>query len=311
MVQSIEEHLKQKISLEKICRICGGQVGSPHIAREMMLGTREEFLYWECADCGCLSLIDLPDDFGQYYPKGYYSFKGGSPKALKKLRDTVYLSSFSFLVNWHPRTDLDVIRRVNLRKDMCLLDVGCGSGYLLGDLRSMGYNARGVDPHIEQDVCDSLGTRVEKKTLGEVRDKFDVILFRHSLEHMLPDMLALAAERLKDSGVCVVCIPLLGWAWEHYGCHWVQLDAPRHLFLHTRKSFTILAENSGFTIDRVVYDSTDFQFWGSEAYLRDTPLSQESRPTYPKRFKMQRRAALLNAKGHGDTAQFYLRRKLD
>ena len=310
MIQSTEEYVQQNVPLKNTCRICGGHTGSAHTVREMMLGTREEFLYWECASCGCLSLINLPDNLGQYYPKAYYSFKTGSSKALKRFRDAVYLSSFSFLVNWHPRTDLDVIRRVNLRKNMRLLDVGCGSGYLLGDLRALGYNARGIDPHIEQDVCDLFGTRVEKKTLAEIRDKFDVILFRHSLEHMSPDMLALAGERLKDSGLCVVCIPLLGWAWKHYGCHWVQLDAPRHLFLHTQKSFAILANNSGFTIDQVVYDSTDFQFWGSEAYLRDMPLSKGSKPTYLERFKMQRRAALLNAQREGDTAQFYLR-KLD
>jgi SAM-dependent methyltransferase len=310
MVQKEEEHLKQQDPvIDARCQICAGNEGTVHPAREMMLGTKETFLYWECAGCGCLSLMNIPEDQGRYYPRGYYSFNAGSSKGLKKLRDATYLSSLSFLVNWRRRTDLDVVRRVGLRKEMSFLDVGCGAGYLLGDLRSLGYNARGVDPHIEQEVRDPFGTRVEKKTLASVEERFDVILFRHSLEHMSQDMLALASERLKENGVCVVCIPLLGWAWKHYGCDWVQLDAPRHLYLHTRRSFTILAENSGFVVDRVVYDSNDFQFWGSEAYQKETSLSQVPKPQYLERRRMLRQAARLNAQGEGDTAQFYLKLK--
>lgn len=310
MVQNPETDLRQQVSsLRVTCQVCKGEQGTPHIAKEMMLGTKEEFIYWECLDCGCLSLINIPKNLGKYYAKNYYSFNAGSSKRLKKLRDYLYLSPFSFLVNWRPRTDLDVIRRINLQKDMSLLDVGCGSGYLLHDLRNLGYKARGVDPHIDRDVYDHLGKRVEKKTLAEVDEKFDVILFRHSLEHMQLDMLHVASQRLKESGTCVVCIPLAGWAWKQYASHWVQLDAPRHLFLHTCKSFTLLAEDSGFTVERVVYDSNDFQFWGSEAYLQGTPLSSAARPSYLQRLQMRRKAARLNAQGEGDTAQFYLRLK--
>ncbi len=300
---------KQMSHLSPICQICNGIEGTPHKVKEMMLGTREEFTYWECLGCGCLSLVDIPNDPGQYYPKGYYSFNMGSSRKLKKLRDSLYLSPFSFLVNWRPRTDLDVVRRINLQKNTSLLDVGCGAGYLIGDLRELGYDAQGVDPHIDEDVRDPLGIRVKKKTLADVTKKFDVIIFRHSLEHMSSDMLRLASERLKESGICVVCIPLLGWAWKNYGCHWAQLDAPRHLFLHTRKSFTILAANSGFSVDKVVYDSTDFQFWASNSYQRGIPLNKAVKPPYLRRLQMLRRASSLNTLGEGDTAQFYLRPK--
>src|SRR5260370_21502220 len=156
------------------------------------------------------------------------------------------------------------MRCVGLSKTMALLDVGCGSGHLLASLRELGYNARGVDAFVADNVEDRFGVRVERKTLSDVRDVYDVMLFRHSLEHMPVDTLKAARYRVKGNGVCVVCIPVLGWAWRHYGVRWVQLDAPRHLFLHSQTSFAILAERSGFRIEKVIFDSSEFQFWGSE-----------------------------------------------
>jgi hypothetical protein len=56
----------------------------------------------------------------------------------------------------------------------------------------------------------------------------------------------------------------------------VQLDAPRHLFLHTRKSFGLLAARAGLQIEKWFCDSTSFQFWGSELYQRKLPFFKGS-----------------------------------
>ena len=128
------------------CRLCQSEAVVPHIVREMMMGTREEFLYYECTECGCLSLAKVPENLGQYYPDNYYAFHTRPSSLLRRIRAAIHLSRFSFLVSWRKRPDLDVIRRVNLKKDMTLLDVGCGSGSLIAGLRELGYNARGVDP---------------------------------------------------------------------------------------------------------------------------------------------------------------------
>ena len=134
-----------------------------------------------------------------------------------------------------------------------------------------------------------------------------MVLFRHSLEHMPINTLEMAHRRVKTNGLCVVCIPLVGWAWKNYASDWSQLDAPRHLFLHSLKSFTILAEKSGFRVENVVFDSSEFQFWASESYQRNTPLSEMVEPNRAQRGRMRKMARTLNAQGQGDTAQFYLR----
>jgi len=289
------------------CPVCDSQAGSPHIVKEMMLGIGDEFLYWECTECGCLSLTNIPERMDTYYPDSYYSLKPRVPKLTRKLRDGIYLSRFSMLVNWRNRSDLDVIRRVGLTREMRLLDVGCGSGSLLSDLRELGYDAHGVDPFVPGDVKDRFGVKVICGSLNDVTGKYDVILFRHSLEHMSIDMLGKAAEHLAADGTCVVCIPLLGWAWKSYSNHWAQLDAPRHFFLHSRKSFTMLANKSGFRVEQVVYDSNEFQFWASESYQQGIPLNQIATPSWRQRRRMRKLAASLNSQEQGDTAQFYLR----
>lgn len=290
------------------CPVCRGPAGKIHTAREMMMGTAELFAYAECESCGCLWLTEVPREMGRYYPAAdYYSLQASASNRVRMLRDRVYLSRWSWLVNWHSRTDLDVIRRAGLRKSMNLLDVGCGVGYLLRDLRDLGYQAEGIDPFIPEDIHDRFGVRVRRQRLDEVSETYDVILFRHSLEHMPIHSLRQARERIRNNGVCVVCIPIIGWAWANYGVNWVQLDAPRHLFLHSAKSLALLASASQFRVERIVYDSTDFQFWGSEAYSREIPLNRASRPRLRERIRLLTNANRLNGMALGDSAQFYLR----
>ena len=77
----------------------------------------------------------------------------------------------------------------------------------------------------------------------------------------------------------------------------------------------LLAESSGFKIDKVIYDSDGFQFWGSEQYLHDIPLVPEGgsggfRPadifTAEQLAGWDAEAERLNAEGRGDAACFYL-----
>ena len=82
---------------------------------------------------------------------------------------------------------------------------------------------------------------------------------------------------LSDNGVCLLRIPVKSdYIWQRYGVDWVQLDAPRHFFLHTMRSLRLLAEKSGLRIEDSVFDSTEFQFWGSEQYNKDIPLRAQN-----------------------------------
>lgn len=91
----------------------------------------------------------------------------------------------------------------------------------------------------------------------------------------------------------------------------MQLDVPRHLTLHTPKSFRLACEAVGFRIVQTVFDSTEYQFSVSEMYRQksDPNLQADSETTRTDKGQMRRwrnRAADLNRQGLGNQSAFYL-----
>jgi len=104
--------------------------------------------------------------------------------------------------------------------------------------------------------------------------------------------------------------------YERYGADWVQLDAPRHLHLFTRRSLGLLAAKAGLTVVAIDDDSDDVQFWGSEPYRMDIPLFDERSDRWrggPSSFppdqmrQWQQDAEWLNRTGRGDQTAFFLK----
>jgi SAM-dependent methyltransferase len=305
------------------CLVCSSTAGKTHVAREMMFGTREEFMYFECADCGCLQLATPPADLGKYYGDCYYSFNPVEPSRsfcrawarrfltageLFRIRGLRWIRRY-----WSGRSaHLESLACLRLKCGMKVLDVGCGTGHALYLLRELGFKAEGIDPYLREDATDEYGVRVRRLELGEVHGQWDVIMFHHSLEHMPGhrEILGSVRNRLAPDGRCLIRIPVADYAWRTYGVDWVQLDAPRHLILHTAESFHQLARQSGFAVELFYCDSDAFQFWGSELYKRNVPLRQGGAHLFSaselQRFKMA--AAALNQKRAGDQAVFVLRR---
>ena len=305
------------------CKVCGNQTGNrTHQSQEKMLGLGGRFAYVECADCGCLALQEVPENFASYYPPTYSSFVGredGFRGFAKKLRVQSYFGKKSFWGSWiaerYPRPDLAAMAQLNAPKDCRILDVGCGAGKLLLELSEMGYrNLVGVDPFIQDDLCYANGVHVRECFLTEFEEgPWDLIMFHHSFEHIpnQAETLRASARLLAPGGMCLIRIPVVGWAWENYGTDWVQLDAPRHLFLHTEKSLGLLAESAGFRLLKVEYDSFEFQLWGSELYQRGIALKTAG---VPRRFfsrkqlqDFKKKSEKLNATRRGDQAVFFLR----
>lgn len=313
------------------CRICGNQERNTlHEAREMMLGTRDTFNYFKCGNCGCLQISDIPDNLGEYYPKLYYSYDDQDKLCKKKLRqwgdhkrveDILDHSSITgrlFNSISKPLDYANYITKPGITCQSKILDVGCGSGRLIMRMHMGGfYNVLGLDPFIERTIKYSNDVEIKKETIENfaqsTQQDFDLIMMHHSLEHM-PDQLTplLAAKNLlAKQGILLIRIPLCdSYAWDKYKEHWVQLDAPRHLYLNTKKSMKILAQKANLDITSIEYDSSKFQFTGSELYLRDIPLNANK--NIKNQFSRQiirefnAFAQILNQQGKGDQACFYL-----
>jgi hypothetical protein len=78
----------------------------------------------------------------------------------------------------------------------------------------------------------------------------------------------------------------------------------------------LLTSEAGFDLTEIVYDSDALQFWGSELYERDIPLTRHSQAAeaIPEKvlfskedmIRFKTRATELNAQRDGDQACFYL-----
>jgi SAM-dependent methyltransferase len=307
------------------CQICSSQ--SPHeIYRcsEKMFGWGGAFTYFQCAGCGCLQIAEAPADLGKFYPNNYFSFRTpaasnqGCKSLLAGIRDLSTITNQGFagklLGRFHPAHDERIIPlgRVPLRRDSKVLDVGCGNGALLLVLHRAGLRClQGIDPFLPSDMEPAPGLHLRKQSLDMVEEKFDVIIFNHVFEHIQDGLktLKLCRERLAPRGKVVLRFPTAdSEAWEHYRENWVQLDAPRHLFLYSRKSFELIVSAAGLKIEQWFCDSSAFQFWASELYKRGVPLlDRRQNPVQPQQFfskeemeEFGRKAKELNQNGRGD-----------
>jgi SAM-dependent methyltransferase len=174
----------------------------------------------------------------------------------------------------------------------------------------LGYG-NGIDVH---------GTRPPRDPDGS----FDIVILNHSFEHVVEPGATLAeiAALLAPDGTLFIRTPLAdSYAWRTYRTNWVQLDAPRHVFIHTRASMEILATSKGLRVTDVTCDSTAWNLYASEQLRRDIPIRDprsfaSSTPASPNResplftaseiSEFEKRAQALNRIDEGDQALLIL-----
>lgn len=314
----------------------------------MMFGTRDEFTYHECTACGGLQIGEIPTDLSKYYPGDYYAYRPtpSSRSSKAQIQDVLGRIGFSrrrhvarYYLNsrYYPGRVLERTYGARAKSAVLpswlrvpelqvgfrsrILDVGCGNGATLLELHAIGFsNLFGVDPFIAAGSCPRAGVMIIRGTVADVAGPFDLVMMHHSFEHM-PDpagVLALVYARLKPGGCALIRTPVArSDAWDRYGANWVQLDAPRHLHIVSPGGMNALSERAGFRLVATVFDSTGFQFWGSEQYVADVPLTDPRSFVTGDSGAMFSRAAVdafdaeaaeLNAAGRGDQACFYLQR---
>ncbi|MGV0838516.1 class I SAM-dependent methyltransferase [Mycolicibacterium thermoresistibile] len=304
----------------------------------MYYGTRDEFAYFLCVECDSLQIVEALDDeqLARHYPKTYYSYTVTPPPALFQWL-TTQQDQYALRTGGRPvgpvvaalppglRSLLgtrdasgDVVQmlgRIGIARDAAILDVGCGAGGLLDRLAGLGFsNVSGADPFLAADTVTPRGVPIAKRYLSEVPDRFDLIMFNHSLEHVADPVgtLRAAADRLAPGGVCLVRLPTTSSeAWATYGPHWCLIDAPRHIVVPSRRAMAVAAARVGLRLDQTWDDSNSSQFIGSEAYRQDIAVPEIG--NFIRHFGLrriwgwERRSRRLNRTHRGDQAGFALR----
>lgn len=252
------------------------------MAKDRMFGLPGVFEEYRCIQCGFVRLFPQPtrEALKKYYPSShYYSYKSEEKRHFfVKLRAFFVAHEFFWLVPAMPRQG----------ERGKILDVGCGSGDTLAQLRSIGWDVYGLD--VDAHAIKVAQERSMKNvTLGSYEDMqkypdkfFDVIRFYHVIEHLDdPDVcLKVAYKKLKPGGEIVIGTPNVGsFIARIMKQYWFNLDCPRHIFLFTPKTLMTLLKKNYFHKFSVSFCSAG-GWMGSIRYVSKDILSKDIRPIY-------------------------------
>lgn len=307
---------------KKRCAICKSELVKPFSVKEMMLGLRTSFTYATCSSCNSLQLTNPPSHFDRYYSDHYYSYANKThSRVLAQLTYGLLQSPLRTVAlwgfNWLPEYRFPYYAPWWINTTTRVLDVGCGNDTALAYFHDNGITSLlGIDPYISQSYVTPRGIELRKQSISETKGTWDIIIVNHVLEHEAQPIEFLRHVRrlLASGGICIIGTPIIpNAAYQQYGSNWVQIDAPRHLVIHSQKSLAHCAREVGLVVNRITYDSSPFQFWGSDNYARGIPLRDNpyriisiNPLTLFKSLYWRIASRILNAQQRGDSVVAYL-----
>jgi SAM-dependent methyltransferase len=236
-----------------------------------------EWNLYRCTNCATGYLDPRPNAasislaYSRYYTHSPAGAVGQAPRSWWRRRRTAQRNAY---LNVHygyqlsPCTNRSLLwlsakRRQRFDKYVCflpyagkgarVLDIGCGNGRLLLQLRSAGWEVSGIEPDgksAAQAVAAGLEVRTGWLKPGDwPNGHFDAITMNHVIEHLHDpaDVLRICAQVLKPGGVISIATPnFASRGHQTFGRDWVPLDAPRHLVLFTPDSLRKVLQASGF-----------------------------------------------------------------
>ena len=242
------------------CAVCGGSGLVLHDGvRDLVFGAPGLWRYRRCTTCRLVwqDPMVTERDVGRLY-EDYYTHTTPPPPERSPARRLYRAAQRGYLANrygydaphrWarllgrvlalHPgrRADADFVAQyLPASRRGRLLDVGCGHGATLVEMRSLGWAAEGLefDPQAAQ-VARSRGFTVATGTvftapLAPVA--YDAVTMSHVIEHVHGpiETLRRCGELLTAAGTLVAVTPNAdSWGHEVFGPAWRGLEPPRHL----------------------------------------------------------------------------------
>jgi SAM-dependent methyltransferase len=129
-----------------------------------------------------------------------------------------------------------------LRKDISILDVGCGSGDLLDFARNKGCKTFGVEYSLaSRDLVEKKG-HIAFSNIKETEGLFDVITAFDLIEHLynLPEFLKMCLDRLSSSGYLIFLTGDICCFWAQLtGSDWWYMRYPEHIIFPSKRYFEL------------------------------------------------------------------------
>lgn len=237
-----------------ICKICGHEM---MVIFENLFDTRygypDYFDMLHCLSCGLYQTNPplVQEEIGSLYTN-YYPYADVDAEKIKTgFRPSLGLTSRfkNWLIGNHR------IQNMLPKGSGKALEVGCGDGRSLLQLKALGYEACGIDADENiRAIAEKLGLNIHIGTIEDADFKlstFDLIIANQLIEHIvdLDSFLSKTKSFLKDDGTIILSTPNANSLYRKiFRKTWINWHVPFHQQIFIRKSLEQLLEKYGLKI---------------------------------------------------------------
>lgn len=234
--------------MKRSCLACGCVLLRPKYVQvaDYEYDTYHAVDYYRCLNCNLLFQYPMPTSaiIPSFYPPEYrshFQFIAGRLYSILKRLEVLTL------VN---KIDKIILHNRNSH----ILEVGCGNGLLLLTLFKRGFkNLYGTDiSDAAAKVLSNRGIAFKKANIEKefpFREKFDLIILNHVIEHLLfpKKVLRNCQSYLSKGGKIVIVTPDSDClASNIFGKYWDGINAPRHFYIFHSKSMEYVSKSLKF-----------------------------------------------------------------
>lgn len=215
----------------------------------------QPFAYWRCPQCRTAHLHPQPSPefLEQFYEQFHRSAEDGGLFAGFEDRTSADFPAKARLVFHHVHKLTHCLSRPPR-----VLDVGCGKGYFVRELTSLGAEAEGIDisrvgieEGMRQGIKGLHAGRIEDRT--EWSGLYDAVTAWATIEHLPdPQKFLLSLRRLlKPGGLLFLDTGLAGDFVDDWAPGLIQwYDPPQHLFVFSRTGMEKLLRDAGYALEK-------------------------------------------------------------
>jgi 2-polyprenyl-3-methyl-5-hydroxy-6-metoxy-1,4-benzoquinol methylase len=210
----------------------------------------ELFTICKCSDCGGMFTQDVPaqEAIGPYYASQNYVSHSNTQKGFinglyHKVRIITLTAKRKMIVA------LTKVQKGNI------LDVGCGTGAFLNEMKRAGWQITGLEPDevARRNAVELFGIypMSSQELFALPARSFTAITMWHVLEHVhqLHEYLDQLRNLLADNGRLFIAVPnYTSYDAQHYQDHWAAYDTPRHLYHFSPASMRALLKQHSLEV---------------------------------------------------------------